>query len=133
MARTKQQRKVIDTVFVLIGAVAVVVLLAIGGLAAWAHSFITTSVGDELSAQKINFPPKGSPAITSLPAADQAEMNRYAGQQLVDGNQAKVYANNFIAVHLGEIAGGQTYAEVSSKALADPTNATLQQQANTLF
>jgi hypothetical protein len=129
----KSNRKTVDTVFVLLGIVMTVVLLVVGGLACYASNFAKTSVKNELSEQKIYFPEKGSPAITSLPAEDQAQVNKYAGQQLVNGDQAKVYANNFIKVHLDEVAGGQTYAEVSSKALANPTDTKLQGQVNTLF
>jgi hypothetical protein len=57
----------------------------------------------------------------------------YAGQQLVTGPQAATYANHFIAVHLSEVAGGKTYAQVSAAALAAPTNATLKTEAQTLF
>ena len=133
MAAKKQQRKVIDKILTGFGLVATIALLAIGGLAWWASSFVTSNVHDQLAEQKVFFPAKGSPAITSLPAADQEEVNKYAGQQVLTGAQAKVFANNFIAVHLSEVAGGQTYSEVSAKALADPTNAKLQGQANTLF
>jgi hypothetical protein len=129
----KSNRKSIDTVFVLLGVVMTVVLLAVGALSWKAALFAKSSVQNELSAQKIYFPPKGSPAISSLPASDQVKVNKYAGQQLVNGAQAKVYANNFIAVHLEEVAGDQTYAEVSTKALANPSDAKLQGQANTLF
>lgn len=129
----KTNRKTIDKVFVLLGIAMTAVLIVVGGLAWKASDFAKSSVKNELSAQKIYFPPKNSPAITALPAADQAQMNKYAGQQLVDGAQAKVYANNFIAVHLSEVAGGQTYSQVSTKALADPTNAKLQAQVSTLF
>lgn len=133
MARSSSDRKTIDKVFVLLGVATTAVLLILGGLAWYASDFAKSSVHDELSAQKIFFPPKGSAAITSLPAADQAQVSKYAGQQLVDGAQAKVYANNFIAVHLDEVAGGQTYSEVSTKALADPSNAKLQAQKAVLF
>src|ERR1700733_11450785 len=47
-------------------------------------------------------------------------VSQYAGQQLVTGQQAEVYANDFIAVHLGEIGGGKTYAELSAAAMALP-------------
>ncbi|HXR49821.1 MAG TPA: hypothetical protein VN778_02240, partial [Verrucomicrobiae bacterium] len=40
---------------------------------------------------------------------------------------------NFMAVHLSEIAGGQTYSQVSNAAMADPTNAKLQAEKQTLF
>ena len=36
-------------------------------------------------------------------------------------------------MHLSEVAGGQTYAQVSAAALADPKNAALQEQVQTLF
>jgi hypothetical protein len=60
-------------------------------------------------------------------------MEKYAGQQLVNGYQAKVYSNNFISVHLQEVADGQTYSEVSTAALKDPTNQKLQTEKAVLF
>ena len=36
-------------------------------------------------------------------------------------------------MHLKEVAGGQTYAQVSAKAQANPTDATLKAQVDTLF
>ena len=129
----KSDRKTIDKVFVLLGAAMAVVLIVVGGLAWHAYDFAKSSVQTELSAQKIYFPPKDSPAITALPATDQTEMNKYAGQQLVNGTQAKVYADNFIAFHLTEVADGQTYSQVSTASIANPTNAQLKQEAQTLF
>lgn len=133
MAVKKEHRKIIDKVLTGFGVVATLALFLIGGLAWWGYSFATGNVHDNLAEQKIYFPPAGSSAITSLPAADQAEVNKYAGQQVLTGAQAKVFANNFIAIHLGEVADGQTYSQVSAKAQADPTNTQLQAQANTLF
>ena len=127
------ERKAIDKVFILLGTAMTAVLLVVGGLAWYGYHFAANSVKTELSEQKIFFPPKGSPAIAALPASDQAEMNKYAGQQLVSGQQAKVYADNFIKVHLGEIADGQTYAQVSTAAQKDPTNQKLQAQKAALF
>jgi hypothetical protein len=129
----KSDRKTIDKVFVLLGVAMAVVLLVVGGLAWHAYYFATSSVQTELSAQQIYFPPKGSPAIAALPTADQTAMNKYAGEQLVNGAQAKVYADNFIAFHLTEVAGGQTYSQVSAASLANPTNTQLKQEAQTLF
>lgn len=129
----KIERKAIDKVFILLGMVAAVTLVVIGSLAWYGYRFATSSVTHELSQQKIYFPPKGSPAITSLPPTDQAEVNKYAGQQLINGEQAKVYADHYINVHLKKIAGGKTYAEISDEAMKDPTNQKLQQQKATLF
>lgn len=126
----KTERKAIDKVLILIGTVATVVLLAIGSLAWWGYSFTTKQVHDELVSQKINFPPKGSPA---LDPAEFPDLQQYAGQQVDNGVKAKAYANGFIGRHIEKIADGQTYAQVSTAALADPTNATLQKEKTTLF
>jgi hypothetical protein len=130
---SKTERKTIDRVFILLGTAMAAVLLVVGSLAWYGYHFATESVRSELAQQKVFFPPKGSPAIAALPETDQKEVNKYAGQQLLDGQQAKVYANNFINVHLQEVAGGKTYAEVSAGALKDPTNTKLQGQKATLF
>ena len=60
-------------------------------------------------------------------------MQKYAGQQLTTGAQAETYANHFIAIHLSEVAGGKTYAQVSAAAMAAPTNTTLKTEEATLF
>lgn len=132
MALNKQNtRKVIDKVLVSFGVVAVVVLVGMGGLAWWTYSFTSSNVKNELAAQKIYFPPLGSPALASPQIGPY--LNQYAGQQLLTGPQAKAYADHFIAVHLSEVANGQTYAQVSSESLANPTNTQLKQEAQTLF
>ena len=103
------------------------------GFCLWGSSFVHGMIYDQLSAQQITFPAAGSPAITSLPANDATAMSQYAGQQLTNGDQAKVYADNFIAEHLSKVAGGQTYAQVSARAQANPTDTTLAGQVQTLF
>ena len=124
------RRKTFDTLVSGAGLLIAVVLLAAGGLLVWGHSFIEGQVHDQLAAQKIFFPPADSKAVQG----DQfADMRAYGGQQLTTGAQAKVYSDDFIAIHLTEVADGKTYAEVSALAQADPTNTTLQGQANTLF
>lgn len=109
------------------------ILAFVAGFAFWASGFANGQVHDNLAAQQIYFPAAGSPAITSLPAADAAAMDVYAGQQMTTGAQAETYANHFIAVHLKEIAGGKTYSQVSAASQADPTNTKLAGQVQTLF
>jgi hypothetical protein len=123
-------RKAVDYVVSSAGLIIAIVLLAVGGLMVWGHVFIDHQVHNQLAAQKIFFPPKGSPAIAG---PKFVAMQKYAGQQLTTGAQAETYANHFIAVHLSEVAGGKTYAQVSAAALAAPTNTTLQGQVDTLF
>ena len=60
-------------------------------------------------------------------------MHQYAGQTMTTGAQAEVYADHFIANHLKEIGGGQTYAQLSGKALAQPNNAKLAAQVDAMF
>lgn len=126
----KAQRKTIDKIFILLGTATTLVLLVFGGLAWKAASFAKTSVHDELAAQKIYFPAKGSPA---LDPAEFPSLQQYAGQLVDNGPKAKAYANDFIGKHLEKVAGGKTYSEVSALALQDPSNPVLQQQKATLF
>ena len=101
-------------------------MMIAGVLAIVGGNYDKQVVRDQLTPQKISFPDKGSPAL--LPGIEQ-----YAGQQVVNGGQAKAYANDFIKVHLSKIAGGKTYAEVSAAAIADPKNAQLAEQKASLF
>jgi hypothetical protein len=109
-----------------IATVAAAGIIVVGILAVVGGSYAKQVVHDQLVPQKIVFPAANSPAL--LPGIKQ-----YAGQQLVNGAQAKAYANNFINVHLSKIAGGQTYAQVATAALAAPTNAKLGEEKATLF
>ena len=109
------RRKTFDVLVSSVGLLLTVVLIVAGALLMWGYTFTNDQVNQQLSAQKITFPPANSPAVTSLPAADATAMKKYAGQSMTSGAQAETYANHFIAVHLSEVAGGQTYAQVSSK------------------
>ncbi len=128
---TKNKRKSLDKVLTLFGAVATIALLTLGGLSWWAYSFTSNNVHNQLASQKIYFPPKGSPELASPEIGPY--LNKYAGQQLLTGPQAKAYADHFIAVHLAEVASGQTYSQVSALSQASPTNITLKAEAQTLF
>jgi hypothetical protein len=109
-----------------VATVAAAGILVVGVMAVVGGSYAKNVVHDQLVPQKIVFPAQNSPAL--LPGVKQ-----YAGQQLVNGSQAKAYANNFINVHLSKIAGGQTYAQVSAAAIAAPKNAKLAEEKATLF
>lgn len=113
-------------------AVALVLALAAAGLV-YAHDFIHTQVYDQLSAEKIYFPKTTDESFKALPAADQAAVKPYAGQQLVNGAQAGTFANHYIAVHLQKISGGKTYSELSAQSLANPSDTALAGQVNTVF
>ena len=126
-------RKILDKIASGLGLLLAVVLLVAGGLLTWGYSFTNNQVKSQLAEQNITFPAANSPAITALPKVDQPFMNKYAGEQMTTGRQAEVYADHFIAVHLGEIGGGKTYSQVSAEAQAAPTNTQLANTVQLLF
>ena len=130
------RRRTLDALLSTGGLVVAVVLAIAGGLGIWAHSFVDSNVHSQLAAQKVFFPDKAG-----IAAQKSAEITRYvtpyAGQQVVNGKQAQVFADHFIKVHLNEVAGGQTYSQVSGKFITmqptDPNYATVAGQRQTLF
>lgn len=126
-------------------AMLVVILVGASSFLFFQGNFVTGMVHDQLVAQQIFFP--GTDQIKAGGALDpakfSAEIRNYAGQQVDNGDKARVYANDFIAVHVAGVAGGKTYFQVSAAAsainaqlattaTADPNYATLQAQSATL-
>jgi len=124
------RRRTFDLLMSTGGVVVTIALIVAGLLAFVGYRFANNNVHTQLAQQKIFFPPKG-PATASPEIGPY--LDKYAGQQLVNGAQAEAYANHFIAVHLKDVAGGKTYSEVSMLARANPTDAALQGQVQTLF
>jgi hypothetical protein len=129
----EMRRRTFDAVATMAGLVLAVVLAIGGGLLLWGHSVVSTNVHNQLAAQKVVFPTAGSPELKALPASDATAMKQYAGQLMTTGAQAETYADHFIAVHLVKIGGGKTYSQLSGAALAQPNNAALQGQVETVF
>ncbi len=125
------RRRTFDALMSLAGVTLTVVLALAGGLMFWAHGFVQDQVTTQLSAQKIYFPPKGDEALASKQIGPY--LNQYAGQQLTTGAQARAYADHFINVHLQEMTGGQTYAQLSAKAMAHPDDQKLAGLVSTVF
>lgn len=129
-------RKVFDVLTSLGGAVVVVVLVIAGGLLVWGHSFVNSSVHSQLAQQQIFFPPAAAfahPNGTEITKSMTPTVSQYAGQQLLTGDQAKVYADDFISVHLSELPDHGLYSKLSTAALADPGNAKLAALKDTAF
>jgi len=130
------RRKTFDALLATGGLVVAAVLIVAGALGLWAHSFANSNVHNQLAQQKVFFP-----TTAGIAAQHNAEITKYvtpyAGQQVVNGQQAQVFANHYIKVHLAEAAGGQTYSQVSTKFLAmkptDPNYAQVAQTRQTLF
>jgi hypothetical protein len=124
------QRKTFDSLISAAGLLLVAVLLVAGGLLTWTSSYINNEVHTQLAAQQIFFPAANSPAVA---APEFQAMRQYGGQQMTTGAQAEVYADHFIANHLKVIGGGKTYAQLSTESIAQPTNAKLATQVETVF
>jgi hypothetical protein len=114
-----------------------VVLLAAGGLLLWGSAYVHNTVQGQLAAQQISFPPAAAfahpKAGTEITPSMVPSVSQYAGQQLLTGQQAEAYADGFIAVHIANMTGGQTYAQLSAKAMAQPNNTQLAGQVATVF
>ncbi|HEU4784515.1 MAG TPA: hypothetical protein VFS83_14335 [Ktedonobacterales bacterium] len=109
--------------------VALLVLAFGSGAGFVANSFTITQIHDQLAPQQIYFPAN---AAQGLPK----DLNQYAGQQVLTGEQAHAYAEQYIAVHLSEIGQGHPYSYWSAQArtATDPTVAAKDQGiADTLF
>jgi hypothetical protein len=130
-------RKVFDIIASAFGLSVVAALLVAGGLLTWGHVFVNNNVHNQLAEQQVYFPAKAAfahpKAGTEITPSMIPSVSQYAGQQLLTGAQAKVYANDFIAVHLSEMPYGGVYSKVSAAALAHPNNAALQQLVQTSF
>ena len=117
-------------------AVAAILLMA-GGLLLWGSTYTHNMVHNQLAAQQIFFPPKAAfahpKAGTEITPSMIPSVSQYAGQQLVTGQQAQSYADNFIAVHITNITGGKTYAQLSAASLAQPNNTKLAGEVATVF
>ena len=106
------KRRTIDTVFVGVGVVLVMVLVVAGGLLTWGANFSKDYVNDELSSQNIAFPP-----AAALEEEGRTDLLPFAGHAVNTGPEAEAYAS-FINGHLEGIADGATFAD-----LGDPERA----------
>jgi len=124
-------------VLVIAGFAAAVLLAVAGGLLLWGSAYVHNTVQNQLAAQQIYFPaqsafahPKAGTEITPnmIPSVSQ-----YAGQQLLTGQQAEVYADHFIAQHITDMTGGKTYSQLSAESMAQPDNTKLAGLVATVF
>jgi hypothetical protein len=127
------RRRTFDALAALAGLLLAAILVVAGVLLTWGHAYANNQVTSQLSAQKIVFPATNSSEFKILPATNRAQMAKYAGQAMTSGAQAEVYANYFIARHLILIGGGKTYSQLSAESQAQPDNAALANEVQTVF
>jgi hypothetical protein len=122
-------RRVFDILTSAVGLVLVVVLLVAGGLLMWGYNYDHSNVHNQLAEQEIFFPPQAAfahaKAGTEITPSMIPSVSKYAGQELLTGQQAEAYADHFIAVHLSEMPYGGVYSKISTASRAAPTNTKL--------
>jgi hypothetical protein len=127
---TVVRRRTIDVLASSAGVVAAIVLLVAGIYFNQRYDFAENNVRDQLRAQQIFFPDQADLTDEEL---EQSGVVNYAGQQVDTGRKAEVYANEFIALHLSEIADGKTYSQLSSESRANPDDEELAGQVQASF
>lgn len=117
--------------------IASIVLAVLGGLTLWGGLFVRDQVTDQLTAQQVAFAPAGSEGLP-------ANIQEYGGVKVTNGKQAKVFADDYIEVHVqGAIAGMAksnkdlqgvtTYSGVSRVSRENPDDEALSGLVNTVF
>ena len=106
-------RATLDKLISWTGLLLAVVLLVAGGLLTWASSFAGNQVHDQLAMQDITMPAKAQLETK----AQHDALDKYAGQKMTTGAQARAFADQYILVHMNAAGGGKTYEEVSGEFL----------------
>jgi hypothetical protein len=124
-------RKAWDRLVSTASIVIAVAMIVLGGLAIYGGNFGRNNVTDRLETQNITFPP-----YEAMTPEEQAAVGNFAGEQVVNGEQAKGFSD-YIAGHLVFVNDGATYSETSAAARVeglDPDKAAeLGGMADTLF
>ena len=131
------RRKSVAALVSVAGLGLAVILAIAGSLLIWGSTYVHNTVHNQLAAQQVYFPPKAAfahpKAGTEITPSMIPSVSQYAGQQLLTGQQAESYADNFIAVHVAEMGGGKTYSQLSAESLAQPNNVKLAATVSTVF
>src|SRR6185312_11620900 len=89
-----------------------VIVLGFGaGISFWGSNFTNEQIKSQLEPQKIFFPTD----VSTMPEPDKSAVAPYAGQQVLTGEQAHVFAQNYLGLHLRELADGKVYSELSTE------------------
>lgn len=131
------KRKTFDLILTMVGGVLTVVLVVAGIMLMWGASFTSSNVHNQLARQEIYFPTQAelnaAKPGTEVTPAMVPYLQPYAGQQVLTGQQAQVYATHYIATHLAAMPYGGVYSKVSTASRANPTTAKLKAEVQTTF
>jgi hypothetical protein len=96
--------------------VVMVIIFAFGaGMAYWGYTFNNDQIRGQLAPQQIFFPKD----ISDVPQPEQNALAPYVGQQVLNGEQAHIFAENYLGLHLRELADGKVYSQLSTEARAE--------------
>jgi hypothetical protein len=115
------KRSTLDKFFVVGGLALACLLLTLGIVLQSNADFANNYVKQQLADQRITFTPVAGLAPAEKKAACLVD---HAGKPLETGKQAECYANKYIALHLSEVNGGQTYSQSSGASRAAQAAAT---------
>jgi len=125
-------RRTFDKMVTLVGVGLSVFLFVAAALMNWGYSFTNNTVKTQLSAQQITMP--GATGNAKEDASTTAFFKDNGGKLMLNGKQAQMYADHYIAFHLSSMptyAAASTANRSATAALAaDPTNADLQAKAD---
>jgi hypothetical protein len=124
------RRKTLDLLLNWVGVLLTVVFLVAGIGMLIGYNFTSSQVRSQLVEQKVFFPTKTQSDYRDLVAAHETQL---AGQEVLTGSQAQIFANDIIGVDTAAISGGKTYAQISAASLADPSNTSLANQVQLVF
>ncbi len=124
------RRKTLDLLLIRIGVLLVAMLVVAGTGLVVGYSFTANQVRSQLIEQKVFFPKAGQQDYQDLVAA---HLTQYAGQQVLTGSQAQIFAIDIIGVDTNAISGGKTYAQLSAASLKDPSNTQLASEVELVF
>src|SRR5688500_10952629 len=90
-----------------------IVVLVLGAATAdYAGNFTNGQIKSQLEPQKIFFPKD----ISTVTEQQKIAIQPYVGQQLLHGEQAHVFADSYLGLHLRELAHGKVHSELSTEA-----------------
>lgn len=131
------RRRTFDLITSGVGVLLALTLVLAGALLMWGSVFTSDQVRSQLARQDIHFPAASAfahaKAGTEITPGMKPYLLQYAGQQLLTGAQAEAYADHFIAIHLSEMPYHGIYSKVSAASMANPTNAALAAEVQTVF